>query len=435
MVTDPTGSSPKEAHFGRRNILAGSIGNALEWYDFAVYGFLAPTLGRLFFPTDDPVASLLAAFAAFAIGYAARPLGGALFGHLGDRIGRKPALIVSILAMGTATCAIGLLPDHSQIGTAAALLLVLFRVLQGLSVGGEYSGSIVFMAEHAPAGRRGLDASWPQFGCLIGFLLGSGVGALTSTILGDETMMQWGWRIPFLLGAVIAVAGLVFRRGLQEPPGLQRLDPAEGAPVVIVVRDHWRALLRLISLILVGGVGFYMIFVYAASYLTTQMHLTTAEALDINTANLFFMLLVTAPAAMLSDRIGRKPMLLAVALGALVFAWPLWWLMHQDKLAFILAGQMGFALIFAVAFAVIPSVMAELLPPEVRCSGASIGYNLCLGLFGGTTPLVATYLVARTADDFAPVYYLMAAALLQLVGLVGFKDLAGQPLPGSAEEG
>lgn len=414
-----------------RNITAGAIGNALEWYDFAVYGFLAPILGKLFFPAEDAIASLLAAFAAFAIGYAARPVGGALFGHLGDRVGRKPALIVSVLAMGTATCAIGVLPDHSQIGTAAALLLVAFRVLQGLSVGGEYSGSIVFMAEHAPPERRGLDASWPQFGCLIGFLLGSGVGALTSTILGQEAMESWGWRVPFLLGAIIAVAGVLFRRRLSEPPVSRRLDPGAGLPVIVALRDHWRAIVRLVSLILVGGVGFYMIFVYATSYLTGQMHLTTAQALDINTANLFFMLVLTAPAAMLSDRVGRKPMLVGVALGALVFAWPLWWLMHQHSFVLILVGQMGFALIFAVAFAVIPAVMAELLPPEVRCSGASIGYNLCLGIFGGTTPLIATYLVARTADDFAPVYYLMAAAVLQLIGLVGLKDLSGKPLPGS----
>ena len=412
----------------RRNIFAGAIGNALEWYDFAIYGFLAPILGRLFFPADDAVASLLAAFGAFAIGYAARPLGGAIFGHLGDRLGRKPALIVSILAMGFSTCAIGVLPDHAQIGTTAAFLLVFFRILQGLSVGGEYSGSIVFMAEHAPVERRGLDASWPQFGCLVGFLLGSGVGALTSTILGQEVMDTWGWRVPFLLGAVIAVAGIVFRRRLSEPSTARRLDPSAGSPVVVALRDHWRAILRLISLILVGGVGFYMVFVFAASYLTGQMHLTTAHALDINTVSLFFMLALTAPAAMLSDHVGRKPMLMAVALCAFIFAWPLWWLMHQDSFPLILAGQMGFALIFAVAFAVIPSVMAELLPYEVRCSGASIGYNLCLGLFGGTTPLVATYLVARTADDFAPVYYLMAAAALQLAGLIGMKDGTGKPL-------
>jgi MFS transporter, MHS family, proline/betaine transporter len=288
------------------------------------------------------------------------------------------------------------------------------------------------LAEHAPPARRGYYASWAQFGCLIGFLLGSGVGALTSTILGESAMNAWGWRVPFLLGAVISVIGLLFRRGLDETPVARGMEPSAGLPVIAVFRDHWRPVLRLISLILVGSVGFYMIFIYAAAYLTEQMNLTTAKALDINTVSLAFMLLLTAPAAILSDRIGRKPMLAAVALGMLVLAWPCWWLMHRESFAMILVGQLGFAFLFAIAFSIIPSVMAELLPADVRCSGASIGYNLCVGLFGGTTPLVATYLVARTADDFTPVYYLMAAAVLQLIGLIGMKDLARQPLPQAA---
>ena len=412
-----------------RNIVAGAVGNALEWYDFAIYGYMAPILGKLFFPSEDAVASLLAAFGVFAVGYASRPIGGAIFGHLGDRFGRKPMLVVSVIAMGMATCAIGLLPDHSQIGTSAALLLVLFRILQGLSVGGEFSGSIVFMAEHAPPKRRGLDTSWPESGAVIGFLLGSGVGALTATVLGEDVMQSWGWRVPFLLGSVIAVAGLIFRRNLTEPQLAKRLERGAGSPVVVALRDHWRSIIRVMSLILVGAVGFYMMFVYAASYLTQQMHMSTARALDINTVALFFMLVLVAPFAMLSDRIGRKPLLFAAALGGVVFAWPLWWLMQQDNYFLILAGQMGFALIFALNFAVIPAVMAELMPAKVRCSGASIGYNLCMAVFGGTTPFIATYLVARTADDYAPVYYFMAIAVLQLIGLVGLKEMARKPLP------
>lgn len=380
----------------RRNILAGTIGNALEWYDFAVYGFLAPILGRIFFPAEDSVASLLAAFGALAVGYVARPVGGVVFGHIGDRFGRKRSLVVSILAMGVATCAIGILPDHAQIGAWGSLLLVVCRICQGLSVGGEYSGSIIFLGEHAPPGRRGLHASWPQFGCLIGFLLGSGIGALTATILGPEIMNAWGWRVPFLLGVVIVAAGFVFRRNLSEPPASARLDRAVGSPVVVAVRDHWRAMLRLMSLVLFGGVGFHVVFIYMPAYLAEQDHLTAARALDINTASLFFMLVLTAPAAMLSDRVGRRPMLLAVALGAILSAWPLWWMMNQGDLALILLGQMGFALFFAVVFAVTPSVMSELLPPQVRCSGASVSYNLCLGLFGGTAPLIATAWRART---------------------------------------
>ncbi|MEM7224740.1 MAG: MFS transporter [Pseudomonadota bacterium] len=413
----------------RRNVVAGMAGNVLEWYDFAVYGFLAPILGKAFFPADDPVASLLAAFGVFAVGYAARPLGGALFGHIGDRFGRKTCLVLSICLMGGATASIGLLPDHAALGTTAAALLVLLRVFQGLSVGGEFTGSIVFLAEHAPPAHRGLRASWPQFGCLIGFLLGSGVGALTSTVLGEAAMAAWGWRVPFLLGAVIALCGIFFRRNLTESPAMAQATERMGAPVIVALRDYWPVILKLISLVMIAAVGFYMIFVYAASYLTGQMHLSTAKALDINTLSLLVMLAVTVPGAMLSDRFGRRPLLLFFALGTLLCAWPLWWLMHQQSFALILLGQMGFALFFGVGFAVVPATMIELLPPQVRCSGVSIGYNACIGLLGGTTPLIATYLTQRTADDFAPVYYLMAAAALNLFIIRRLPETAGKPLP------
>ena len=412
-----------------RTVLAGTIGNVLEWYDFAVYGFLAPILGRAFFPADDPVASLLAAFGVFAIGYAARPIGGAIFGHIGDKFGRKPCLILSVSLMGLATVSIGVLPDHAVLGTTAAALLVLLRVFQGLSVGGEFTGSIVFLAEQAPPNRRGLRACWPQFGCLIGFLLGSGIGALTSTILGEAAMDAWGWRVPFLFGAVIAVCGLVFRRQLTESPAMAQTTERIGAPVIAALRDYWPVILKLICLIMVAAVGFYMIFIYAASYLTEQMHLSTAKALDINTISLLVMLAVTLPGAALSDRWGRRPLLMFFALGTLICAWPLWWLMHQDSFALILLGQMGFALFFGVGFAVAPATMIEMLPAQVRCSGVSIGYNACIGLLGGTTPLVATYLTARTADDFAPVYYLMAAATLSIVIVWRLPEMAGKPLP------
>lgn len=395
---------------GRGNLLAGMTGNVLEWYDFAVYGFLAPILGQRFFPDDDPVASLLAEFGVFAVGYAARPVGGVIFGHIGDRFGRKPSLIISVFAMGVATFSIGILPDHSQIGTAAAFLLVVLRVIQGISVGGEFTGSIVFLSEHAPPARRGYFTAWSQLGCVAGFLLGSAVGALVSTILEPETMHAWGWRVPFLLGALIAIFGIVARRHISEVPAMENRTKAGRSPVMAAFRDHWRPMLRIILLILPGSVGFYMIFVYAASYLTEQMHVSTAKAIDINTINLLLMLVLTLPGAILSDRIGRKPVLYFFLSGLVLLAWPLWWLMHQDHFALILVGQMSFAVLLGIAFAIYPATMVEMLPREVRCSGVSIAYNVCLGLFGGTAPLVATYLVERRPDDCVPAYYLMAVA-------------------------
>jgi MHS family proline/betaine transporter-like MFS transporter len=364
----------------------------------------------------------------FAVGYAARPVGGVIFGHIGDRFGRKPSLIISVFAMGVATFLLGILPDHSQIGVTAAFLLVVLRIIQGISVGGEFTGSIVFLAEHAPPLRRGYFAAWSQLGCVSGFLLGSAVGALVSTILGAEAMHAWGWRVPFLLGALIAIFGIVARRHIGESPEMETKTSAAGSPVKEALRDHWRPMLRIILLILPGSVGFYMIFIYAASYLTQQMHVSTSKALDINTINLLLMLLLTLPGAMLSDRIGRKPVFYFYLSGLVLLTWPLWWLMHEDSFALILIGQMSFAALFGIAFAVYPATMVEMLPREVRCSGVSIAYNVCLGLFGGTVPLVATYLVQRTSDDFAPAYYLIAASAISLLVVFRLPETARKPL-------
>jgi MHS family proline/betaine transporter-like MFS transporter len=400
----------------------------LEWYDFAVYGTLAPILGKLFFPADDPTASLLAAFGVFAIGYAARPLGGIILGHIGDRMGRKPALILSVLMMGAGTTAIGVLPTHAEIGTAAAVLLVVLRILQGLSVGGEYPSSIVFLGEHAPPERRGYVASWPMFGSVVGFLLGSAFGALLSNLMSEAALEAWGWRLPFLFGAVIALCGVLFRRHMSEPPAFAAAQPLTAAPIVAAFRDHWRAIVQIIGLSLVNAVGFYLLWVYATSYLTDRMHVSTADALDINTLSLVVMMPAVTLSAILSDRIGRKPLLYFVSLGTLLLAWPLWWLMHHQSFLLILLGQVGFAVLYGAGYAGLSAVMIEILPAGVRCSASAIGYNICLGLFGGTTPLVATYLVERTADDFAPAYYLMATAVISLIATLSLPETARKPL-------
>jgi len=427
MATAAAAARGRQA-VGTQGVVAVVIGNVLEWYDFAVYGYFAPILGQLFFPSEDRVASLLAAFGVFAVGYAARPLGGAIFGHIGDRIGRSHALLLSVALMGGGTLAIGVLPVYGQIGLWAALLLVALRVLQGISVGGEYSGSVVYLAETAHPKRRGFVASWPEAGSLMGFLLGSGLGALLSTLLSQAELEAWGWRIPFLLGAVLALASLAIRRHMPEPPAPRRRLRTRGSPVMAAIRDEWKAIGQMICLLLVNSIGFYLLFVYAASYLTEEMHVSTARALDVSSVSLLAMLVVTPLAAWFSDRVGRKPMLYAAALGCLFLSWPLWWLMHHPRIEWILAGQLGFAVLFAIGYAVTSAAMVEMLPRHVRCSGVAIGYNVCLGVFGGTTPLIATYLVERTADDFAPVYYLMGAALLSLVVTFRMPETARKPL-------
>ncbi|MCL1127483.1 MFS transporter [Shewanella surugensis] len=413
----------------RRNIISGAVGNTLEWYDFAVYGTMAPIIGKLFFPSDDPFTSLLAAFGVFAIGYIARPLGGVLLGHMADKIGRKPALILSVVMMGIGTTAIGFLPTHADIGSTAAILLILLRILQGLSVGGEYPSSIVFLAEHSSDKERGFNTSWPMFGSVVGFLLGSFICSLFSNILGSAEFQTWGWRLPFLFGSVIAVCAILFRRHMTEPNVFDNAKPLNTLPFIAAIRDHWREIMQIVCLSLVNAVGFYLLWVYAISYLTEQMHVSTADALDINTLSLIILLPVITYSAILSDKIGRKPLLYFVAIGSLLFSWPLWWMMHHQNFWMILAGQAGFALLFGVGYSGLSAVMVEILPTRVRCSASGIGYNLCMGIFGGTTPLVATYLLERTANDFSPAYYLMGVAVLSLIVTFFLAETAGKPLP------
>ncbi len=417
-------SAQAESKDLKQAVRASVVGNVLEWYDFAVYGYMAPIIGRLFFPDDDDWASLLAAFGVFAAGYLARPLGGALFGHIGDKIGRKTSLIVSILAMGASTVAIGLLPDHAQIGAAAAAILVVLRIVQGLSVGGEYTGSIVFVIEHAPQDRRGFYAAYPLIGAVGGFLLGSLLGALISWVLTQEQLDSWGWRLPFLFGGVIAAVGLIMRRELAESPAVTALKQVETSPVISALRDHWRSILRIVCLLMAYGIGFYLMFIYAAAFQESRLHFSTGQALEISSINLAIMLFAMQPIAHLSDKLGRKPLLLAAAVAILLFSWPLWWMMHQGSFLFAVLGQAGFALIFCTVGATMAPTMVEVLPAGVRCSGVAIAYNLSIGVFGGSAPLVATYLVERTHDDATPAYYLMAFGLVMLASLWGFRETA-----------
>jgi len=392
-MSQPTDKIPKV----RRVAFAGAIGNVMEWYDFAVYAYMAPIISSLFFPSDNSFTSLMATYGAFAAGYLSRPLGGVVFGHIGDKVGRKRVLILSVLLMGTATFAIGLLPDTTQIGPMAAVALVLLRIFQGFSVGGEYTGSTTFVIEHAPVNQRAFYSSWILAGSAGGFLLGSGVATLLTNLVTDAVLHGWAWRIPFLFGALIGLVALFLRRHLEETPAPTDEQPIERSPVIIAFRDHWGDMLRVMGLALSVNVGFYMMFVYALSYLTERMHVSTAHAMDINTFCMVILTVLPLPIAMLADRIGRKPILLTGAIGIIVLSWPLFWFMHHHNLVMVFIGQVGFAILFSWIYAANPAAQAEILSRRVRVSVLSIAYNVCLAVFGGTTPLVAAYLVQRTA--------------------------------------
>ncbi|RBW60455.1 MFS transporter [Ruegeria sp. A3M17] len=397
-----------------RSVVAATSGNTLEWYDFTVYGFLAPIIGRVFFPSDDPFAATISAFAVLAIGYAARAIGSFVFGHIGDRLGRKPALILSVLLMGGGSLAIACLPTYEQIGISAAVLLVAIRIMQGISVAGEYTASGVLIIEQTPLERRGFIGSFVPFAMLMGCVLGSAVPAALSSILSDDQMAVWGWRVPFLLGAVVALFSVILRRNLSESTAMSEVSKSDSSPVIVALSQHWHLVMQMVILLIPTAVIYFMIFVYAASYLTAQMHITSAKALDITTLNLLVMALAAPLFGWLADRFGLRPVFLAAAIASVVFAVPLWGLMHQNALVLIYLGQLGLALINGVAWALSVTALTSMAPSGLRVSTVALGYNICMAIFGGTTALIATYLVNRTGDDFAPAYYMIAAALLSI---------------------
>ncbi len=397
----------------RRTVIAGLAGNVMEWYDFGVYGFFAAAIGSQFFPSHDPSTSLIASFGVFAVGFIARPLGGLLFGHIGDRLGRRAAVVSSVILMIIPTLLMALLPTYQQIGLAAPALLILLRLAQGLAVGGEYTTSMVLLVEEAQARRRGFVGSFAPFGALGGLLLGSAVGAALMAFLPEKAAASWGWRLAFFTGLLIGLVVFVIRNRLPPDQAIVETEEARKSPLLEAFRTQWRTILKVVGFTLGNGVGFYLCFVYVSTWLKEQQHLSASMALTLNSVAIFFMLIMTPLAGALSDRIGRKPVLMMGAAGLALFAWPLFWLMSVPHLGAILVGQCAFAL-FMSGYGASPAFLVEAFPKHVRCSGLSVGYNLSLSVFGGTVPMVAVFLTKVTGNPLAPAFYLSLAAIISL---------------------
>ena len=408
-----------------RTIVVGAIGNVLEWFDFAIYGFFAAAIGRTFFPNEDPVAQLLAAFGIFAVGFLMRPVGGALIGHIGDKYGRRAALTFSVAAMAIPTFLVGALPGYQVLGMAAPILLTLLRMIQGLSVGGEYTTSIVFMVERAPPGRRGFIGAMAGCGAVGGILLGSATGTLLASTMSAEALETWGWRIPFLLGLLVGFAGFILRRHVQETPKTRK---AVRSPLLETMRNHSPLLARLAALSVFNSVGFYLLFVYIVSWLELVDGMAPARALGINTISMAALLPVMVATGWATDRFGRKPVMLGALVLGFVGALPFFWLMHHDDSALVLLGQMGFVIAVGTFVGTQPTIMVEAAPVAVRCTAIALGYNVTLGVVGGLTPLAATWIIERTGNDYSPAFMIMAAAVISFVALVSFKETYKMPL-------
>ncbi len=362
---------------------ASLAGTAIEFYDFFVYGTAAAlVLGPLFFPTFSPVAGTLAAFATFGVGFVARPLGSVLFGHLGDRRGRRPVLVLSLLLTGASTVAVGCVPSYGAIGVAAPVLLLVLRFLQGLGLGGEWGGAVLLTAEHAPPARRALWSSFPQVGPAVGFVLANGVMLALSAALSEAQFAHWGWRVPFWAAGALALAGLWLRSSLTESPRFLELDDLARVPLAEVVRHHGRLVLLTAGALAAGYAVFYAVTTWSLSYATERLGVSRTVMLTCVMAAVVVKGALTPLMALLGDRFGRRPMCLAGCAGCALWMLPMVALLATGEPLLLFLGILGALLAFITMFAVIAAYLPELYEARVRCTGAAVGYNLG-GVLGG----------------------------------------------------
>ncbi|WP_328860675.1 glycine betaine/L-proline transporter ProP [Streptomyces sp. NBC_00306] len=429
----------------KRATKAASLGNAMEWFDFGIYSYLAVTLGHVFFPSENDTAQLLSSFATFAVAFLVRPLGGMFFGPMGDRIGRKKVLALTMILMAIGTLAIGLIPSYASIGFWAPVLLIFFRLVQGFSTGGEYGGASTFIAEYAPDKRRGYFGSFLEFGTLAGYVGAAGLVTLLTAWLGSDTMEAWGWRLPFLVAGPLGLVGLYLRLRLDETPAFKKLEDesahaSEAADTIEtstkgdlakIFRDYWPTLILCIALVGAYNVTDYMLLSYMPTYLSDELGYSETHGLLILLGVMVLLMLMINQVGKLSDRFGRKPLLMAGMLGFLVLSLPAFLLIGQGSIPAIVAGMLMLGLSLLCLLGTMSAALPALFPTPVRYGSLSVGYNLSASLFGGTTPLVITALISVTGSNLMPAYYSMAAALVGVIAVACMKETAQKPLDGS----
>lgn len=408
-----------------RMLVSGSVGNILEWYDFAVYGYMAKVIAPLFFPTEDKTAAMISVFGVFAAGFLMRPLGAILFGYIGDKRGRKQALVLSVILMAFSTVGLGLLPTHAAIGVAAPFLLTAMRLIQGVSVGGELTTSISFIVEKAPEGRRGYYGAWTTFCAVAGILLGSAVGAAVESVFSAEQITNWAWRVPFLIGFILGIYALLMRRTISESDSFTKLRSSGRlikTPLADAFKSHGITMIKVTGVLWIFAVGFYMPFIYLPTYLSNTEHVPLSQALDLNSVAMALVLVVTLLLGHLSDKVGRKKIILFGSVGFLLSAIPVYMLFGMDGETGIFAGLLIFAIFCGASQGAIPAFLSENFPTPIRVSALSFSYNVALAIFGGTTPLLATWLIQKSGSSFAPAWYLAFAALVSTLSVLTMKE-------------
>ncbi len=420
---------PKKQSGTARAVLAASIGNMLEWYDFTVYALFAPYIAHNFFPSDDPAIDQVKAFLAFGVGFVVRPLGAVLIGVYGDRVGRKAALTLTILVMAAGTLVIAVAPTYAAIGIGAPLLLLVGRILQGFSAGGEIGGAAAFLVENATPEKKGIYASWLQASMAASNILGALVAVSVTALLTPGQVMAWGWRVPFLVGLLIAPAGLYLRRTLNETPAFEaelnrRISAHEKqpSPLTDTFKYHWRQLLVGLGFSILWAVAVYTLMIFTPVYVQKAFGFKPEQAFTATLIGNFFLVAGCFASGALSDRIGRKASLIGGAVLLLVLVFPLYlWLQASPTTATLIVVHSGFCLIVASFIGTAPAALSELFPTAVRSTGMSLVYNTAITIFGGFAPALLTWVTRVPGKNvLAPAWYVMLAAVIALAALTQF---------------
>lgn len=416
-----------------RVLIASLIGSSIEWFDYFLYGTVAALVfNQMFFVNEDPTVGLMLAYASFALAFFIRPFGGIIFGHIGDKIGRKKTLVITLSLMGIATFGMGLLPTYQAIGIWAPILLITLRLIQGLGIGGEWGGALLLAVEYAPPEKRGLFGSVPQMGVTIGMVLGTFALSIM-TLLPEDSFMTWGWRVPFLLSALLVLFGLWIRKGIDETPSFKKVQESGEIPRIPIVetfKTHWREVLIAVGAKVVETAPFYIFGTFIVSYATTNLNFSNTAVLNAVMISTIITTILIPIMGRISDRVGRKPLYVYGSIAMMIYAFPYFWLIHQESIFLLtIATIIGLGIIWAPITAVLGTMFSEIFSAEVRYTGISLGYQIGAAVAGGTAPLVATALLANFNNSYVPVaLYIIFTAIISLIAIWAVKDRQGQAL-------
>jgi len=422
-----------DKNMNKKVLIASLVGSSIEWFDYFLYGTVAALVfNHLFFHSEDPVVGLMLAYASFALSFFIRPLGGIIFSHIGDRIGRKKTLVITLSLMGGGTVLMGILPTYESIGVAAPILLIILRLIQGLGLGGEWGGALLLAVEYAPKEKRGLFGSIPQMGVTIGLLLGT-VSMSIMTLLPDDQFMSWGWRVPFILSAFLVLFGLWIRKGIDETPSFKKAQERNEIvklPIIETIKTHWKEVLIAVGAKVVETAPFYIFGTFIVSYATSQLGYSNTLTLNAVTIATVVTTILIPIMGKLSDQIGRKKLYVCGTILMILYAFPYFWILHTGSAFGVIAATViGLGIIWAPITAVLGTMFSEIFKSNVRYTGISLGYQIGAAVAGGTAPLVATALLNAYNNSYVPVaLYIILTSIISLIAIWSVRDRKNEEL-------